>query len=69
MGFCQTRGMTSEERMKAWEGLPKPTDPSDTPKPTWETFKRLLAQFGTVEKAMACWADVCEKQKRTGNLQ
>ena len=36
--------MTSKERMKSWEDLfdGKPTDWSDEPKPSWETWKRIL---------------------------
>jgi pyruvate-formate lyase-activating enzyme len=30
--------MTTQERMKAWENLSEP-------KPNWETFKRMMAQF------------------------
>lgn len=40
--------LTGKERMSAWRNLPEP-------KPAWETFKRLLGQFHTVEKVMEWW--------------
>tara|TARA_A100001015_G_scaffold217940_1_gene244924 strand:- start:335 stop:514 length:180 start_codon:yes stop_codon:yes gene_type:complete len=36
--------MDAKERMKAWKELPEP-------KPSWESFKRMLRNFNNVAKA------------------
>jgi len=41
--------------MTAWKNLPEP-------KPDWETFKELLYQFWTVDKAMASWHEEYKKR-------
>ena len=60
-------GMDSKERMKTWEELSEP-------RPTWETWKRILAQkkFDPV-KAKEQWDKISKKQaedkkKRVDNI-
>jgi hypothetical protein len=40
--------MTPKERKKSWDRLPHP-------KPSWETFKRLLGRYEDPEKARMAW--------------
>jgi len=54
--FCQCVGMDSKERMKEWKKLPEGTIP-------WETFKRLVSQFG-MDKGIEKAKKIIDKQKR-----
>ena len=52
-------GMNSEERMKSWEELSEP-------RPTWETWKRILsAKKFDLKKAKEQWEKI-NKRKKTG---
>jgi len=58
--------MTSKERMKSWEDL---KSGADHPKPSWEAWKRILAQnkFDPV-KAKAHWEKLLEKKKELDGI-
>ena len=49
-------GMNSKERMKEWKKLPENTI-------AWETFKRLVSQFG-MEKGIKKAQEIVDKQRK-----
>ena len=53
--ICHYRGMDSKERMKEWKKLPTNTI-------AWETFKRLVSQFG-MEKGIEKAKKIIDKQR------
>ena len=51
--------MTAEERKQAWDNL-------QSPKPSWETFKRLLCVKSDPEEARQLWL---RRRQKHGNTQ
>tara|TARA_Y100000310_G_scaffold4071_1_gene5013 strand:- start:431 stop:658 length:228 start_codon:yes stop_codon:yes gene_type:complete len=62
--------MNSKERMKSWEDLfggKKPSEWSDEPKPSWETWKRILRMPHVnhdPKLASQQWDKIVENHKR-----